>query len=113
MEQRGLISNLAITIITAFALVSCSDTFMKSDPRKKTSALADLTTNIDSAGNVTASFDPSSGSVQVLRISTGTLAGAGLAMPPGALSIPVSITVGEGETLASSSFGKPENARAT
>jgi hypothetical protein len=77
---------------------------MKASPRSKTSALAALSATVDDAGNISAAFDPNSSTTQVLKFSTGTLAGSAIAIPPGALTLPVSITVGEGETLTSSQF---------
>lgn len=100
-------SNGMHLIMAGVMLVTgCSDKFMKSSPRSKTTALATLAAEVDAAGNVTASFDPKSTSVQVLKLSTGTLAGSAIAIPPGSLALPVSITVGEGETLASSTFSQ-------
>ena len=95
-----------IYLSTAASWASCSDSFMKSAPRSKTTALLELTATVDAAGNVTAAFDPTSTSVQVLRLTSGPLSGAGVALPPGSLAFPVSISVGAGETLASSDFGQ-------
>lgn len=88
----------------SLSFTGCNDKFMKQSARSKTSSVAELAATVDSAGNVTAEFDPNSSSIQVLKLSTGSLAGTAIAIPPGSLAIPVSITVGEGETLASSSF---------
>ncbi len=95
---------ITLVCVGLYGLSACNASFMKASPRSKTTSLVDLTTTVDAAGNVSAAFDPNSKSTQVLRLTTGALAGSGVALPPGALSIPVSITVGEGETLASSGF---------
>ena len=95
-----------MTALMAAVLVlgGCRDSFMKQATADKTSAIASLSATVDEAGNITADFDPNSGQTQVLKLASGALAGSAVAIPPGSLAIPVSITVGEGETLASSSF---------
>lgn len=93
-----------VILLGIFSLSGCQDSFMKQTTADKTSAIASLTSEVDAAGNVTATFDPNSGQTQVLKLASGAFAGSAVAIPPGSLAIPVSITVGEGETLASSSF---------
>jgi hypothetical protein len=98
---------MSVVIFTPLSLMmttGCSDSFMRSTVSDKRGSMVSLQANVDAAGNVTGAFDPSSGATQTLRISSGSLAGAAVAIPPGALSLSLSITVGEGETLAASSF---------
>ncbi len=95
---------MAIISLVGSTLTACNDSFMKASPRSKTSALAALSATVDEAGNISAAFDPNSSTTQVLKFNTGTLAGSAIAIPPGALTLPVSITVGEGETLTSTQF---------
>lgn len=97
---------LAAMIVGAVTTFACNDSFMKSSTRSRTSPVAPLGAVSDGTGNVTTTFDPNSKSTQVLQLSQGAVAGAAIALPPGALSVPVSLTVGEGETLASSYFTK-------
>ena len=105
MDRTANYLNLiAIISLSSVMTTACSDSFMQSSVRNKTSGLAALSTTVDAAGNITAAFDPNATSTQVMRFDSGTLAGSAIAIPPGALSIPVSITVGEGETLSSSEF---------
>jgi hypothetical protein len=93
-----------VILLGIFLLSGCQDSFMKQATADKTSAIASLSATVDEAGNITTSFDPNSGQTQVLKLASGALSGSAVAIPPGSLAIPVSITVGEGETLASSSF---------
>lgn len=95
-----------VILLGIFSLSGCQDSFMKQTTADKTSAIASLTSEVDAAGNVTATFDPNSGQTQVLQLNSGSIAGAAVAIPPGSLSIPVSVVVGEGESLASSSFSQ-------
>jgi hypothetical protein len=103
-------ANMTAFVLTATSLtegallVGCSDSFMRTAVADKRGSMISIQAQLDAAGNVTGAFDPSSGSIQTLRISSGALSGAALAIPPGALSLALSVTVGEGETLASSSF---------
>ncbi len=90
--------------LATLALVACNDKFMAQSARSKTSALAAISTTVDEAGNISANIDPSSSATQLLKFSSGELAGSAIAIPPGALSIPVSVTVGAGESLSSSQF---------
>ena len=86
--------------------VSCEDKFMKQTTADKTAAIATLQTKLDDSGNHVASFDPTKSETQLMRITSGAIAGAAVAIPPAALSIPVSIAVGEGVSLATSSFSQ-------
>jgi hypothetical protein len=95
-----------VILLGIFSLSGCQDSFMKQTTADKTSAIASLTSEIDAAGNVSANFDPNSSQTQVLQLNSGSIAGAAVAIPPGSLSIPVSVVVGEGESLASSSFSQ-------
>jgi hypothetical protein len=95
-----------VVLLAIFSLIGCQDSFMKQTTADKTSAIASLTSEVDAAGNVSANFDPNSSQTQVLQLNSGSIAGAAVAIPPGSLSIPVSVVVGEGESLASSSFSQ-------
>lgn len=95
-----------VILLFIFSLTGCQDSFMKQTTADKTSAIASLTSEVDAAGNVSATFDPTSSQTQVLQLNSGSIAGAAVAIPPGSLSIPVSVVVGEGESLASSSFSQ-------
>lgn len=88
------------------SLAACSENFMSEKTIAKTTASTQLAATADAAGNYTAALDPNSTSTQVMRAATGAVAGSAIAMPPGALSIPVSITIGSGETLASSAMSQ-------
>jgi hypothetical protein len=90
--------------LAGFAFVACNDKFMAQSARSKTSALAAISTTVDEAGNISGTIDPSASATQLLKFSSGELAGSAIAIPPGALSIPVSVTVGAGESLSSSQF---------
>jgi hypothetical protein len=90
--------------LISLTLWSCHDKFMASSTRSKTSPLSAISSAIDAAGNVTGTIDPNSSVTQVLGFNSGALAGSGIAIPPGSLSLPLTITVGEGETLSSSEF---------
>ena len=85
------------------AAASCSEDFLKKKTLSKTSSMSELAATADSAGNYTASMDPNSGSTQLLRATSGAVAGSAIAMPSGALSIPISVTIGEGSSLTTSS----------
>jgi hypothetical protein len=93
-----------VIVLTALVMTACGDSFMKESTRVRTSGLASLATTVDEAGNITAEIDPNATTTQILKFSSGALAGSAIAIPPGALAIPVSITVGEGETLTSAQF---------
>ena len=79
---------------------------MKQATADKTAAIATLKTTLDDSGNHIASIDPTSAETQLMKVTTGAVAGAAVAIPPMAISIPVSITVGEGVSLASTSFSR-------
>jgi hypothetical protein len=103
----GLFGIMVLVILLGiFSLSGCQDSFMKQTTADKTSAIASLTSEVDAAGNVSANFDPNSSQTQVLQLNSGSIAGAAVAIPPGSLSIPISVVVGEGESLASSSFSQ-------
>ncbi|MCX6127116.1 MAG: hypothetical protein NTV34_20525 [Proteobacteria bacterium] len=93
---------------------SCSEDFMQSKVVNSTTVSTELAATADSAGNVTGAMDPTATSTQVLRAKGGAVSGSAIAMPFGALSIPVNVTIGEGETLTSSSstqqMGMADNA---
>lgn len=91
---------------TSLLFTSCEDKFMKQTTADKTAAIATLQTKLDDSGNHIASFDPTKSETQLMRITSGAIAGAAVAIPPAALSIPVSIAVGEGVSLATSSFSQ-------
>lgn len=90
--------------LASLAFVACNDKFMAQSARSKTSAFAAISTTVDEAGNISGTIDPSASATQLLKFSSGELAGSAIAIPPGALSIPVSVTVGAGESLSSSQF---------
>jgi hypothetical protein len=99
--------NPAVLLLGPLLLfVSCEDKFMKQTTADKTAAIATLQTKLDDSGNHVASFDPTKSETQLMRITSGAIAGAAVAIPPAALSIPVSIAVGEGVSLATSSFSQ-------
>ncbi|MCX6117297.1 MAG: hypothetical protein NT027_07135 [Proteobacteria bacterium] len=98
-----LVRPLSILALLLAPLNACTETTMKSKATDQRSALAQLAATTDSAGNITGDIDPSSGVTQVLKSTSGKFAGAAVALPVGALSIPISITIGEGESLASAS----------
>ncbi len=105
MDRTANYLNLmAIISLSGVITTACSDSFMKSSIRNKTSGLAALSTTIDEAGNITATIDPNATTTQIMRFDSGALAGSAIAIPPGALSIPVEITVGQGPTLSSADF---------
>jgi hypothetical protein len=87
-------------VLTSFA--ACDDNFMKSRVSDRTSTVKLMASSTDSSGNISTSFDPSSTETQVLKAGAGKVAGAALAMPQGALSIPISVTIGEGSSLVTS-----------
>jgi hypothetical protein len=104
-QKRSSKITLAVGGLSAtlsFIHSSCSDSFMKSRVADKTSISAELAATADAAGNYSAAMDPSSTSTQLMRASSGAVAGSAIAMPAGALSVPVTVTIGQGETLASS-----------
>jgi YD repeat-containing protein len=105
MDRTANYLNLiAIISLSGVITTACSDSFMKSSIRNKTSGLAALSTTIDEAGNITATIDPNATTTQIMRFDSGALAGSAIAIPPGSLSIPVEITVGQGPTLSSADF---------
>lgn len=98
--------NLQVWLWLALVFTSCEDSFMKQATANKMGAVANLQTTIDDAGNFVAQIDPSKAETQLMRITEGAIAGAAVAIPPSALSIPVSIMVGEGVALTTNSFSK-------
>jgi len=96
---------LVLLIGTQLPLMfSCEDKFLKQATADKTAAISTLQTTLDDSGNHVASFDPTKSETQLMRITSGAIAGAAVAIPPAALAIPVDVTVGEGVSLASTSF---------
>jgi hypothetical protein len=79
---------------------------MKQTTANKMGAVANLQTTLDSEGNFVAQIDPTKAETQLMRITEGAIAGAAVAIPPSALSIPVSIMVGEGVALTTNSFSQ-------
>jgi hypothetical protein len=79
---------------------------MKQTTANKMGAVANLQTTLDDAGNFVAQIDPSKAETQLMRITEGAIAGAAVAIPPSALSIPISIMVGEGVALTTNSFSQ-------
>jgi hypothetical protein len=79
---------------------------MKQTTANKMGAVANLQTTLDSEGNFVAQIDPTKAETQLMRITEGAIAGAAVAIPPAALSIPVSIMVGEGVALTTNSFSQ-------
>jgi hypothetical protein len=86
-----------------FMMGSCNDNFSKSSVRDRSSKIASVATVVDAEGNVSSALDSTSTVTQTMRASTGAAAGSALSMPPGALAFPVSVTIGEGASLTSSS----------
>lgn len=93
-----------IIALASLVLVACNDKFMAQSARSKTSALAAISSTVDEAGNISGNIDPNASATQLLKFNSGELAGSAIAIPPGALSIPVAVTVGAGESLSSSQF---------
>ena len=94
---------IATAIVFApFLLVRCGDSFMKQKVTNEAKGSFELAATADSAGNYTGTIDPHSTATQVLRATSGDLSGSAIALPPGALGINLNITIGSGETLASS-----------
>ena len=94
---------LALTLVMLpLALVRCGDTFMKQKVTNDAKGTFQLAATADAAGNYTGAIDPNSTATQVLRAGAGDLAGSAISLPPGALGINLNITIGSGETLASS-----------
>lgn len=91
---------IEVCLVTTL-VASCKDSFMESSLSDETTSSLELAATADAAGNYTAALDPNATSTQVLRAG-GSITGSAIAMPPGALSLAVSITIGEGESLASS-----------
>jgi hypothetical protein len=100
------LTNLNLWLWLALVFTSCEDSFMKQATANKMGAVANLQTTIDSEGNFVAQIDPTKAETQLMRITEGAIAGAAVAIPPSALSIPVSIMVGEGVALTTNSFSK-------
>ncbi|MCX6117903.1 MAG: hypothetical protein NT027_10190 [Proteobacteria bacterium] len=92
----------AVSIIGLLMVTSCTDTFMKTKAVNQRALTADLAATADSAGNYSANIDPNSNATQRFKAGAGSVYGAAIALPVGALSIPISITIGEGESLTSS-----------
>ncbi|MCX6117904.1 MAG: hypothetical protein NT027_10195 [Proteobacteria bacterium] len=92
----------AVSIIGLLMVTSCTDTFMKTKAVNQRALTADLAATADSAGNYSATIDPNSNATQRFKAGAGSVYGAAIALPVGALSIPISITIGEGESLTSS-----------
>ncbi len=92
-----------LLMVTVLVIQSCSDNFSKSGVRDRSSKTAALTSTVDAAGNYSAQMDSSSSLTQTVRASSGSVAGSALSMPPGALAFPVSVTIGAGGSLTSSS----------
>ncbi len=89
-------------LLLPFAFTNCGESFMKSSVKNEVQGSFELAATADAAGNFTSAIDPNSTSTQVLRASSGDLFGSAIALPPGSLSINLNITIGSGETLASS-----------
>lgn len=98
--NRGLTA--PTVAVTSFLVVCCGDSFMKQKVTNEAKGSFELAATADAAGNYTGAIDPSSTSTQVLRATSGGLAGSAIALPPGSLGINLNITIGSGETLASS-----------
>lgn len=95
--------SILIPIVT---LASCSNDFLPNKLKTSTTGAQQLSALADSAGNYTASMDPNGSITQFVKVPSGVIAGSAIAMPPGALSISVSVTIGQGETLASSQMSQ-------
>jgi alpha-tubulin suppressor-like RCC1 family protein len=91
-----------LTLVTLI-LSGCSDNFMKASVKDQSTLANELSTTKDAAGNYSAALDPGAKTTQTMRASSGSVAGSAIAMPSGALSIAVNVTIGEGASLASSS----------
>jgi hypothetical protein len=100
------LTNLNLWLWLALLFTSCEDSFMKQATANKMGAVANLQTTLDSEGNFVAQIDPTKAETQLMRITEGAIAGAAVAIPPSALSIPVSIMVGEGVALTTNSFSQ-------
>lgn len=92
--ERAVIFSLVSPLI----FFGCSNDFMKSAVKNHSYAMDELSVVQDEAGNYVAGFTSDSNATQVLRTSLG----ASIMMPPGSLSIPITLTVGAGESLATS-----------
>jgi hypothetical protein len=103
LAQKSAVSCAALLVA---AVQGCSDNFMQGSTIDASTSSLELAATADAAGNYTAEMDPNASSTQLLKASTGAVAGSAIAMPPGALSIAVSITIGQGETLASSDISQ-------
>jgi hypothetical protein len=99
---RSTLHVLTLGFLVSAVTSTCSDSFMKEKLKDSTTSAAELATTMDASGNVSATIDPNATSTQMMRASSGAVAGSAIAMPAGALSVPVTITIGQGETLASS-----------
>lgn len=100
------LTNCHFWLWLALVFTSCEDSFMKQATANKMGAVANLQTTLDSEGNFVAQIDPTKAETQLMRITEGAIAGAAVAIPPSALSIPVSIMVGEGVALTTNSFSQ-------
>lgn len=97
-NRRFILVVLGVALLT----LRCGDKFMQSKVTNESKGSFELAATADGAGNYTGAIDPSSSSTQVLRATSGDLAGSAISLPPGALGINLNITIGSGETLASS-----------
>ena len=99
-QQRRLRGQLGVlvSLMVPLSLVGCSNDFMKSAVRNNSLAMDELAVVQDEAGNYVVGFTSDSNATQVLRTSSG----ASIMMPPGSLSIPITLTIGAGESLATS-----------
>lgn len=100
----------AVTFVSLLAmslglLSTCGESFMKQKTLNESTASLELAATADAAGNYTSAIDPNSKTTQVLR-AAGTLSGSAIALPPGALGIDLSITIGSGETLTSTDISQ-------
>ena len=100
------LTNFHLWLWLALVFTSCEDSFMKQATANKMGAVANLQTTRDSEGNFVAQIDPTKAETQLMRVTEGAIAGAAVAIPPSAISIPVSIMVGEGVALTTNSFSK-------
>ncbi|MCX6119305.1 MAG: DUF1566 domain-containing protein [Proteobacteria bacterium] len=103
--SNSIFNCLRWTICIQFiSLNGCSDEFVKTRTKDQRSSSAAIQTRLDESGNTVGSVSNTASERQYLRVGSGKLTGSSIAIPVGALSIPISITVGPGDSLVNSEF---------